>query len=91
VHPDYILMATTPAAYSGENSMIDFYGYQWWILNYRGKLIPYARGILGQYIFVLKDKNAVVVRLGKRRSNLLINNHPSDVYTYVDAAYELLK
>jgi CubicO group peptidase (beta-lactamase class C family) len=91
VHPDYILMATTAAAYSGENSMMDYYGYQWWILNYKGKMIPYARGILGQYIFVLKDKNAVAVRLGKSRSNVLINNHPSDVYTYVDAAYELLK
>lgn len=91
VHPDYIEMATKAAAYSGENSTIDFYGYQWWILNYKGRKIPYARGILGQYIFVLKDKNAVAVRLGKKRSDNYINNHPKDVYSYVDAAYELLR
>jgi len=39
----------------------------------------------------LKDKNAVVVRLGKSRSKLYTDEHPNDVYTYVEAAYELLK
>lgn len=91
VHPDYIEMATFPAAYSGKGGSYDFYGYQWWLINYKGKKIPYARGILGQYIFVLADKNAVVVRLGKERSSIYKNNHPTDVYTYLEAAYELLK
>jgi hypothetical protein len=68
-----------------------FYGYQWWIVNYKGKQIPYARGILGQYIFVLQDKNAVVVRLGKQRSKKYIDHHPAEIYTYLNAAYELLK
>jgi CubicO group peptidase (beta-lactamase class C family) len=91
VPADYIEMATKPAALSGADKNIPYYGYQWWILNYEGKQIPYARGILGQYIFVLKDKNAVAVRLGKSRSNLYTNEHPNDVYIYVEAAYELLK
>jgi hypothetical protein len=53
--------------------------------------IPYARGILGQYIFVIPDKNAVVVRLGHERSNERIGSHTADVFLYIDAALEILK
>ncbi|WP_375579596.1 serine hydrolase [Marivirga tractuosa] len=88
---DYIEVATQPARLMGSEEIIPHYGYQWWVLNYNGKQIPYARGILGQYIFVLKDKNAVVVRLGKSRSKLYTDEHPNDVYIYIEAAYELLK
>lgn len=91
VHPDYVKMATTPAGYSDPNAAAGFYGYQWWIIDYNEKKIPYARGILGQYIFILKDKNAVVVRLGKKRSKVYRNQHPAEVYSYLAAAYELLK
>ncbi|WNB18059.1 serine hydrolase domain-containing protein [Marivirga arenosa] len=91
VPEDYIKVATQPAKLFGSEKELTYYGYQWWILNYEGKQIPYARGILGQYVFVLKDKNAVVVRLGKSRSKLYTSNHPDDVYEYVEAAYELLK
>lgn len=91
VPADYIEVATAPAQFIGTKENIEHYGYQWWILNWQGKQIPYARGILGQYIFVLKDKNAVVVRLGKERDTVYEGQHPSDVYTYVEAAYALLK
>jgi len=91
VPSDYVEMAIQPAKLIGSEKVIPHYGYHWWVLNYKGKQIPYARGILGQYIFVLEDKNAVVVRLGKSRSKLYTNEHPNDVYTYVEAAYELLK
>ena len=91
VHPDYIQVATSPAEYSNDPEGTDYYGYQWWIVDYKGRKIPYARGILGQYIFVLEDKNAVLVRLGKKRSENYKNHHPTDVYAYLDAAYELLK
>ncbi len=42
----------------------EHYGYNWWILNCDGRNVPYCRGILGQYIFVIPDKNMVVVRVG---------------------------
>jgi CubicO group peptidase (beta-lactamase class C family) len=89
----YIEAATTPASYlKGHNgSAVDFYGYQWWILQHKGMQIPYARGILGQYIFVIPDKNAVVVRLGHERSNERIGSHTADVFLYIDAALEILK
>lgn len=91
VPSEYIEIATQPATLMGSDKSIPHYGYQWWILDYKGRQIPYARGILGQYIFVLEDKNAVAVRLGKSRSKLYKGEHPNDVYTYVEAAYELLK
>ncbi|GAA5034006.1 hypothetical protein GCM10011506_26940 [Marivirga lumbricoides] len=88
---DYVEVATAPAKYTGTEEELTHYGYQWWILNWQGKEIPYARGILGQYIFVLRDKNAVVVRLGKGRDTIYEGQHPKDVYNYVEAAYALLK
>ena len=62
------------------------YGYSWWMLDYKGMHIYYARGILGQYIINIPDKNLIAVRLGYKRSSEKINDHPIDVYTYIDAA-----
>ncbi len=67
------------------------YGYAWWIIpNYKGHYIYYARGILGQYILCIPDKKMVVVRLGKKREKQLpTEDHPKDVYSYIDAALEM--
>jgi CubicO group peptidase (beta-lactamase class C family) len=62
------------------------YGYCWWLLNYKNHFIYYMRGILGQYVFVIPDKNLVVVRLGHERDKEKINDHPKDVYVFLDAA-----
>lgn len=89
----YLLEATTPKGYlidSETGKPVDFYGFQWWIVNYKGQQIPYMRGILGQYIFVIPEKNAVVVRLGNKRSSDYIGDHPRDVYEYLDAAFNIL-
>lgn len=64
------------------------YGYQWWILDYKGHHIPYCRGILGQYIIVIPDKNMVVVRLGHKRSKEKQNDHPKDLFIYIDRALD---
>jgi CubicO group peptidase (beta-lactamase class C family) len=92
IGPAFLEEALQPATYLTDNAgePVDFYGYQWWIVNYKGKQIPYARGILGQYIFILQDKDAVAVRLGHNRSPDYIGHHPKDVYLYLDAAYSLL-
>ncbi|MBL0327903.1 MAG: serine hydrolase [Bacteroidetes bacterium] len=67
------------------------YGYAWWLIpNYKGHNIFYARGILGQYILCIPDKKMVVVRLGKKREKQLpTEDHPKDVYVYIDAALEM--
>lgn len=70
---------------------VEFYGYQWWMLNHRGHEIKYARGILGQYVFIIPDMNVVVVRMGHIRSKEYIGHHPSCVYMYLDAALDMLE
>ena len=70
--------------------VVNYYGYQWWIVDYNGMKIPFARGILGQYIFVIPQYNAVVVRLGHKRDSKYKNQMPLDVYTYLDAAMQVL-
>ncbi len=68
----------------------DLYGYQWWVIKYRGMDISYARGIDGQYIISIPAKGLVVVRLGRFRNETKINGHPQDFYLYTDAALDLV-
>ncbi|MFC0877344.1 serine hydrolase domain-containing protein [Saccharicrinis sp. FJH2] len=93
VSKELMTEALTPATYlvGEDGDPVDYYGYQLWILNYKGMHIPYMRGILGQYVFAIPEKNMVVVRLGEKRSRTYINHHPKDVYTYIDLALELTK
>ncbi len=88
----FIREAITPIhnVKDSKDNWVDYYGYQIWIVNHKGLQIPYFRGILGQYIFVIPQYDAVVVRLGHKRSDFRINNIPSDVYLYVDMALHIL-
>lgn len=93
VSEEYLNEAISPADYLTDKESgkkVDFYGFQWWIVNYKGHQIPYMRGILGQYIFVIPEKNAVVVRLGHKRSSEYAGNHPKDVIDYLDGAFSIL-
>ncbi len=88
----FLTQALQPADYllDDNNEKVSYYGYQWWILNYKNTKIPYCRGILGQYIFVIPSKDAVVVRLGEKRSDKHALNAPADVILWLDAAWELI-
>ena len=93
ISKSYLNNSLTPATYlvDKENNPVDFYGYQWWICNYKDFKIYYARGILGQYIISIPEKNIVLVRLGHKRSKEKINHHPVDLYEYIDIALKVLK
>ena len=65
------------------------YGYQFWICQYKEMSIYYARGLWGQYIICIPDKNMIIVRLGKKYGNHLEDGHYDDFYTYIDAALEM--
>ncbi|MDR1381689.1 MAG: CapA family protein, partial [Tannerella sp.] len=68
------------------------YGYQFWLLEKNGMKIPCLRGIKGQYVFIIPEKNAVVVRLGHRRSDRETDGqrYPEDVDVWLDAAFDML-
>lgn len=68
----------------------DYYGLHWWLMHHKRMEIPYARGILGQYIFVLPACDAVIVRLGHERSKKKRGQHPLDAYTWVDLGVKIL-
>jgi CubicO group peptidase (beta-lactamase class C family) len=92
ISKQYMEEATHPASYliDAIGNPVDFYGYQFWIIKHKGMQIPYARGILGQYILALPERNAVVVRLGKERAINRVGEHPTDVLLYTDAALSIL-
>ena len=90
VPEDYVKNSIVPAnLIDEENKPNDRYGYSWWMLDYKNMHIYYARGILGQYVVAIPEKNILMVRLGHKRSKEKINDHPKDLYTYIDAALDL--
>ena len=94
----YIAEATTPATYlkarleDGREVPCTMYGYQFWMLDYKGLDVTYFRGILGQYIFVIPALDAVVVRLGHERADAynIDQDYPLDIDIWLEAALDLL-
>lgn len=91
----YLDLALKPATWlenedgTGPNTE---YGYQFWILERDGMQIPYMRGILGQTVFALPEKDAVIVRLGRKRSEVrTAQNYPDDIDTWLDAGLRMLE
>ncbi|MGY8987773.1 MAG: serine hydrolase domain-containing protein [Flavobacteriales bacterium] len=65
------------------------YGYQFWLSNYKGLDIYYARGLWGQYVICIPEKDMIVVRLGRKYGNLLDDMHHKDFYQFIAAALEM--
>jgi len=91
VSKSYLKQATSPAKWlKGEDGKpLDYYGYQFWMLTYKEHKVVYARGILGQYIFIIPSLNTVAVRLGTERSEKRVNDLPADIFTYLDVAFAM--
>ncbi len=94
VSESWLEKSLSPASHlltEDENKPVDFYGYQWWIVNHQNEEVYYARGLKGQYIFVVPGKNMVIVRLGHKRSKERINNLPKDIYLWIDAGLKIVE
>lgn len=91
VSESYLNQALTPASHlideNGKN--VDYYGWQWWLMKYRGYQVYYMRGINGQYVIVVPALNTVIVRLGHKRATERIAGTPADFFTWIDAGLEL--
>lgn len=86
----YIAASTTPNynLKDAEGKVVDFYGYQLWTSYYKNMDVFYARGIKGQYIICIPEKQLVIVRLGHQRGKKLPNYHPEEFLSYIDFALE---
>lgn len=69
---------------------VDHYGYQWWLNKHQGIDVKCMRGLKGQYVIVIPEREAVLVRLGHLRSDERIDNAPKDVYQFLDIALKIL-
>ncbi len=91
----YIAAMTSPATYlkDARGFTCDWYGYQTWMIQYKNHQIPYFRGILGQFIFVVPDENAVIVRLGKKIKKDPDDPHcqNDDIRNYIEAGLQVLE
>lgn len=91
VSDSILQLALAPAKHltDDEENPVDYYGWQWWMVNYKGMDIKFARGIKGQYIFIIPAHQIVIVRLGHQRSNQFQNNYPTDVFLWIDTGLNL--
>ena len=82
ISKEFVGLATQPnnLLYDDDTtSHVSTYGYQWWLMKYRGHPIYYMRGLLGQYVFVIPDIRTIVVRLGKAREAIQVDRRPVEV------------
>lgn len=90
----YLQEAIRPASYLRNqfgDGDLDYYGFQIWIMNYKGMSFPVFRGLDGQYVYIIPQKNAIVVRLGHKRSATYNRERTIDMDIYLDVAFEMLK
>ncbi len=69
---------------------LDYYGFQTWIVHYRGLSFPAFRGLGGQYLFAIPQRDAIVVRLGHKRSDTYLRENTVDLPRYLDIAFRIL-
>lgn len=89
----YLNMATAPAKHlkdrTENNNTVDYYGYQYWILNYKTTAFA-MNGLFGQYVYILPEYNAVVVRLGESKIGPFVHHFQTENFNYIDAALSIL-
>ena len=83
VSEPYVREMLTPSPILDGDQPNVSYGFQWWIREQDGKLVHYARGILGQYIFVIPSENIIIVRLGHERGEKDSTNTPLDMPVFL--------
>jgi CubicO group peptidase (beta-lactamase class C family) len=94
VSESYLKDALTPASYlkdrTENDKPVDYYGYQYWIFSHKGVPVYAMNGLFGQYVYILPQQEAVVVRLGESKVTKPIHHYQPENFTYIDAALSLM-
>ena len=87
---NYVKEATSAANLLDEDGNKNInYGYQFWIANRKGLDVYYTRGLWGQYVICIPEKDMIIVRLGRNYGFHLADGHSEDFYQFIDAALEM--
>jgi CubicO group peptidase (beta-lactamase class C family) len=91
----YLKDALTPASYLKDpiegGKPVDYYGYQYWIINHpNGMKVPSMNGLYGQYVYILKEKNAIIVRLGTSPKQKHIHHYQPENFEFISAGLSVL-
>lgn len=93
VDTSYVEASVSPINIPDENKRpTDYYGYSWWLAKYKGHDVYYMRGILGQYVICIPDKDLIITRLGELRSKDRTRDGVTseDVWIYLDEGFRLI-
>jgi hypothetical protein len=60
-------------------------------LKEQGHDIVAQNGLFGQYVYIIRDKNAVVVRLGESKVVKHVHHFQPEIHSYAVAALSILK
>jgi CubicO group peptidase (beta-lactamase class C family) len=86
---DYWHRSIRPAPLRDRDRENRRYGLHWWIAEFDGRPIHYARGINGQYVIVIPHDKLVVVRTGMERGSVNDDGHPVDLFEWIRIAMEV--
>ena len=82
----------TPAKHliDKNGNSVNYYGWQWWIHEHQGMVVYSMRGLKGQYVFIIPDRDVIIVRLGHKTSKDMTEvMMPSDIPSYIDIGLKL--
>lgn len=83
---DYVAASLQPVMNkNSDGEEVDYYGYQWWLGEYEDSELYALRGLQGQYIIAIPDRDLIIVRLGHKRSDQRRNHMPLDMYDVLNA------
>ena len=90
VDTSFVIQSTNPADLLDEYGDKNInYGWQFWLAKRKGLDVYYARGLWGQYVICIPEKDMIVIRLGRNYGNYLEDGHHDDFYAFIDAALEM--
>jgi CubicO group peptidase (beta-lactamase class C family) len=68
----YMEEALSPAYFLADprqnNAPMQWYGQQFWLQPYKGRVYPSMRGLKGQLVWAVPERNALILRLGRQEN-----------------------